>query len=251
MKSAIKNLCPLALLALLFSATAFAQNSTLSFNGGFQGNVWCYPGGECAGTGFYDGTINNTTVGPSNPSNPGYICDDYYDNITSGEVWQASGVDVATLNSNNISQTLFGSKLSTSLAMTVYAQLAYLVNQMFTIPNLTGAAQASYSEALWYLSSFYLPGKALTLSALDSAAQGFVSAAQNYVNSHGTSLSQYANLWLYTPVPVGHAGEAQEMWGLVAVAEGGAAALYLLLAAISCFGAMFFRSRNPHAPTIA
>lgn len=241
MKS-IRNISLIVLLALICCAPgAFAQNTNMYFNGGFQGNVWCGGPEGCAGTGFYDGSINNVNVGPSQPGGPGYICDDYWDNVTSGEKWTASGVNVATLNSSNIGQTLFGAGMSTSAALSLYAELAYIVNQMFTTPNLSSAAQASYSEALWYLSSLTLPAaKQLSWASLDSMAQGFVTTALSHA---GDSLSKYANLWLYTPNPKGP-GQAQEMWGLVAVAEGGAAALYLLFAMFSCFGAMFFRSRR-------
>jgi hypothetical protein len=64
-------------------------------------------------------------------------------------------------------------------------------------------------------------------------------------NHSGMSLSQFANLFLYVPIPgsqTGSLGTPQEMWGNVP--EGGAALLYLLLAGASCFGAMFFRSRD-------
>ena len=55
------------------------------------------------------------------------------------------------------------------------------------------------------------------------------------------NLSSFGNLWLYVPTPL---SGSQEMWGNVAVAEGGTAFLYLLLAGLSCFGAMFLRRRS-------
>ena len=55
--------------------------------------------------------------------------------------------------------------------------------------------------------------------------------------------SQLAGLWIYTPtVPGGK--NAQEMWGMVPVPEGGAALAYVFLAGIACFGAMVLRSRQ-------
>jgi len=240
MKS-IRNISLIVLLALICCAPgAFAQNTTMYFNGGYQGAVWCGGPEGCAGTGFYDGSVNNTNVGPTTPSTPGYVCDDYWDNVTAGETWSANGINVATLNSSNIGQTLFGKKESASAALSLYAEMAFLVNQMFTTPNLSGGAQASYSEALWYLSSLvWSPssGKQLSLGSLDQGAYSLVMAALGHA---GDSLSQYANLWIYTPYLNG----PQEMWGDVAVAEGGAAALYLLFATFSCFGGMFCRSRR-------
>src|SRR5271169_3197743 len=90
-------------------SSAFAQGVSVPmyFNGGYQGDIWSGgPEGSVA-TGFYDGSINNVNVGPGQ-SSPGMICDDYYDNITSGEHWTATAYQVSTLNASNIGNTLFG-----------------------------------------------------------------------------------------------------------------------------------------------
>lgn len=241
MKSILNNLARLAIVIVVCGAPlCVAQNTNMYFNGGFQGNVVCGLPDGCAGTGFYDGSINNVNVGPGQAS-PGFVCDDYLDNVTTGETWKANGINVASLNSSNISQTLFGSSpnLSASAALTLYAEMAYLMNQMFTT-NPTAAQQASYSEALWYLSANAVqPGK-IKLNTLDSQAQTDVTNAELNAN---TPLSQYGNLWIYTPSPMGP-GQAQEMWSTVAVSEGGSAAMYLLLAALSCCAAMLFRIRS-------
>ena len=96
---------------LLFGCSAFAQdgNTQMYFNGGYQGSDWAGgPEGDVA-TGFYNGSINGTNVGPGQTS-PGMICDDYYDNVFSGEHWTATAYQVSTLNAGNIGQdTLFGS----------------------------------------------------------------------------------------------------------------------------------------------
>jgi hypothetical protein len=236
MKSAIGKAWAVAVMLALFCfvPAAFSQNTTMYFNGGYQGGAWCGGSEGCVATGFYDGTINGTAVGPSQPGGPGFVCDDYLDNVTPGETWTASGVDVATLNSSNITNTLFGSLPG---GLGIYAELAYLVNQMFTTsPN--SAQQAAYSEALWFITS---NGK-ISLSSLDALAQSYVACALTHA---GDSLSQYANLWIYTPWIRG-TSEAQEMWGVVPVPEGGAAAAYLALAIVTCLGGMFFRSRRPN-----
>jgi len=218
--------------ALCFALPALAQNSTLSFNGGYQGAVWCGGSEGCVATGFYDGSINGVQVGPGQPGGPGMICDDYNHNIVAGENWTANGIDVANLNSSNIDSTQFGKQLGTS-AIQVYTELAYLVNQMFTTnPNATN--QAFYSEALWYLTGGVTQGQ-----IQNTQAWAYVQAAIAFFNNGG-SLSQFANLMLYTPTNQGSTGP-QEMWGEVAALEGGAAWTYLLLAGVACFGAVFFR----------
>jgi len=218
--------------ALLFLVpSVLGQNTTMQFNGGYQGDNWSY-GGETVGTGFYDGSINGVQVGPGQPGGPGMVCDDFNDTVHPGESWTANGIDAANLSSSNIGQTLFG----TAIGLQGYTEVAYLVNQMFTTsPN--GATQAAYSEAIWALTGGVSPSK------LTGQALTFYDAAIALYTSGKISLTQFANLWIYTPDPQGP-GQAQEMWGLVAVPEGGAALVYLLLAGLSCCGAMFWRSRS-------
>ncbi len=218
--------------AVLFWVPAvFGQNTTMYFNGGYQGSNWTY-GSQTVGTGFYDGSINGVQVGPGQPGGPGMICDDFNDTVTKGETWTASALNASSLNSSNLSQTLFG----TTIGLKGYTELAYLVNQMFTT-NPNAATQAAYSEAIWALTGGVLPSK------LTGQALTLYNAAISMYTGGKISLTQFANLWIYTPNPRG-SGEAQEMWGMVAVPEGGASLAYLFLAGLACFGAMVLRSRR-------
>ena len=213
---------------LLFVPSLFGQNTNMYFNGGYQGSNWTY-GSETVGTGFYDGSINNVQVGPGQPGGPGMVCDDFNDNITSGETWTASAFNASTLSSN-IGSLLFGS----TIGVTGYTEVAYLVYQMFTTsPN--AANQAAYSEAIWALTG------GVSASALTGQALTFYNNAKLYYGSMTTS--ELASLWIYTPNPRGP-NEAQEMWGMVPVPEGGSAIAYLLLAGICCSAAMFSRRRQ-------
>ena len=216
---------------LLLVPSVFGQNTTMYFNGGYQGSNWTY-NNETVGTGFYDGSINGVQVGPGQPGGLGMVCDDFKDNVYSGETWTANGINAASLNSSNMGQTLFG----TAIGLQGYSELAYLVNQMVTT-NPNADSQAAYSEALWALTGGVSPGD------LTGQALTLYNTAVSLYTSGQISLSQFANLWIYTPNPRGPA-QAQEMWGQVAVPEGGAALEYLLLAGLSCFGAMFWRSRR-------
>jgi len=219
--------------ALVFLVpSVLGQNTAMYFNGGYQGSNWTY-NGETVGTGFYDGSINGVQVGPGQPGGPGMICDDFSHNIYSGESWTANGINASSLASN-LGQTLYGATLGFKQALVIYTQVAYLVNQMFTTPNLTGDKQAAYSEAIW----------ALTGGVDKSTLTGDALTFYNQALGANVSLTQYANLWLYTPSPLGQPGQAQEMWGLVPVPEGGTAMAYLLLAGFSCCGAMLLRSRR-------
>jgi hypothetical protein len=167
------------------------------------------------------------------------ICDDYFDNIYAGETWKANGISAGSLTAGNIaSLTLFGSTMGAA-AIQDYTEIAYLVSQMF-FASPTQAQQAAISEAIWFISS----GGASNSGAPSTLEAGYLAAAlAAWNNGHGVTLGQYANLFIYTPTPQAP-GEAQEMWSLVSVPEGGTALGYLLLAGVCCFGAVFKRSRR-------
>jgi hypothetical protein len=106
---------------------------------------------------------------------------------------------------------------------------------MFTTsPN--AATEAAYSEAIWALT-----GSGVDPSKLTGLALTLYTSVKS--GSETLSSSQLASLWIYTPNPQGP-NEAQEMWGMVPVPEGGAEFGYLFLAGVCCFGAMLFRSRR-------
>ena len=214
---------------LLFVPSLFGQNTNMYFNGGYQGSNWPY-GSETVATGFYDGSINNVQVGSGQPGGPGMVCDDFNDTITTGENWTASAFNASTLSSN-IGSLLFGS----TIGVTGYTEVAYLVYQMFTT-NPSAVTQASYSEAIWALTG------GVSVSALTGQALTFYNNAKADWSS--MTSSELASLWIYTPNPRGP-NEAQEMWGMVPVPEGGSAIAYLLLAGICCFASMFSRRRQP------
>ena len=196
---------------LCLALPAVGQNSNLSFNGGYQGDVWCGGSEGCVATGFYDGTINGQQVGPGGAGGLGMICDDYSHNIYTGENWTATGINASSLNASNINSTQFGNQIG----LTGYTELAYVVNLMFTT-NPSSAQQAVYSQVIWALTGGVTPGQ------LSSAAL----TLYNWVIANaGTlpSLSTYLNLMLYTPTNQGASGP-QEMWGQsLQAAEGGAA----------------------------
>jgi hypothetical protein len=229
MKLRIGILSAAVVLALsLVPFSAAQSNVSVSFNGSYSA-VSCIGPEGCVGAGLYGGTINGVNVG-SGQSVPGMICDDYFDNITSGQTWTANGISVASLTSGNIgSLTLFGA----AIGISGYTEVAYLANLMLTSTGLSSTQQGAISEAIWFITS---GGKS---GSLGSVALGYYNAAIAALKT--TSLTQYGNLYLY--VPSGFP-RPQEMWSLVAVPEGGTALSYLLLAGICCFGAMRFRGRQ-------
>ncbi len=220
-----------ALVLVSLAPAAFGQDDvTVTFNGGGSTTWAGGPDGDVY-AGIYNGTVSGLPG-----ANPGIVCDDYKDNIVAGEVWTATALDAASLNTTNIDQTLFGS----TIGLDGYAEVATLVSDMFS--GKSSYTQAELSSAIWYITG----GGLVTFSSLDANAQALVNTLKAEYGSLSATgaeavLAQYANLWILTPSPEGP-GEAQEMW--VSAAEGGAALAYLLLAGFCCGGAMFFRRRH-------
>src|SRR5581483_4440914 len=218
---------------------AIGQQVSVQFTGGYS-TVWGNASGTY-GAGIYSANINGS------PSASGIICDDFNDEITSGEKWTANAYQASSLNSSNIGQTMFGN----TIGLTGYAELGTLVSMMFgnisTYGSITGITQAEQSSAIWDI------GLGGTLKGLDAKATSLVAAVEAAFGANTSKAQAYlatlTNLWILTPTPLGP-GEPQEMW-TVSVPEGGAALMYLLLAGASCFGAMFLQMRRQTAKQLA
>jgi hypothetical protein len=225
---------------LLFAYSAFGQTVVPMTFTGWDGDSW-----DNGGTGFYYGSVNGTAVGPGN-SSPGYFCDDFNDEIYIPESWQAHAFQVSTLLENwstYSSDVLFGGAFSgyNNVGQTGYLEMAILVEASFsgTLGNIfAGATANDISAALWCITGG--PGSACSQGNMSAASWALWQYVLN--NHNGVSLSQFANLWLYVPIngSQSQGGQPQEMWGNVAVPEGGDAWMYLLLAGVTCFGAMFY-----------
>ncbi len=189
------------------------------------------------GAGIYTADMNGA------PSASGIICDDYNDEITPGEGWTAKAYQASSLASGNLDSTLFGS----TIGLTGYAEVATLVSMMFgnstSYAGINGISQSEISSAIWYLTT------SGGISGLDTKALSLVSAVERAFNGNAGKAQQYlatlTNLWILTPTQ-GEPSRPQEVWAVmvVAVPEGGATLVYLLLAGATCFGAIFFRSKR-------
>jgi hypothetical protein len=231
---------PIAVLISL-ALPACGQDVTIDFTGVANSNVQALG----AYAGYYTGTVNGVA------SEPGFLCDDYNNEIfLPSESWQATATSFASLATSSaaLGSTLFGG----TIGIDGYAAIAYLSSLMATTP---ASGQGDISAAIWYIGS--LGSGTLSLSDLDAAAQNYVTSLLGATGEFGTVGSSTAaalaelegsSLWLYTPTgqditPVGDPFP-QEFVGSVAVLpvpEGGAPWLYLLLAAVACFGAAVLR----------
>jgi hypothetical protein len=213
------------------------EDATVQFTGGYSSTF--SNSDSQFGAGIY--TSNLTVNGAT--SSPGIICDDFKDEITPGQTWNAYAYQASSLTSSNIGETMFGS----SIGVTGYAEVATLVSMLFGnqsfYGSITGISQSEIASAIWYLTD-------PSVSGLDSKALSLVAAVNNAFGNNASSAQAYlaslTNLWILTPNPMGQ-GEPQEMWTAavsLSVPEGGAAFMYLLLAGVTCFGAMLLRSKR-------
>jgi len=185
--------------------------------------------------GVYSGSASN---GTTFTSNPGLICDDFTGQVNPPQTWNALAYQVSTITSATLPHLLYGGALPDppypNIGLSGYAALADLVQQSFNSNDPT--LQADIGEAIWSITDPAIAGQiSANASALRAAALAF-GASENF--------SQFTNLWIFVPNPLtaDYASNKQEMWGRVP--EGGSALMYLLLAGLFCFGAVYLNSRN-------
>jgi hypothetical protein len=237
--------------ALCMALPALGQNSvtltgvngsTSSDNGGSLLN------GEDVYTGQYYSTVNGTANTPT-------ICDDFNHDVTIGETWNATAINTSALNSTNILGTEFGSGVNGQIAPVVYAEVATLVSEIFTLNNTTGlfhgltVSGTDLSEAIWQITtSGGISGITANAAALVSYVKGLFGSD---TSTQALAYLNGLNLWILTPAPN---NGPQEFWApgggptkFQSVPEGGSAALYLLLAGLTCLGATILGKRNQDA----
>ena len=234
-----------ALLFLCLSPFAFADDPV---------NLTLVNGGPYTMDGVYVGPYNFTQNGQSAQ----LICDDFKDEVYPGESWTATVTSVSSINNNTTGlmfsgQTAGGLNLlgATGSFVQGYEAMAYLAGQMLAISgNPQNATQVGYlAYAIWAIFEggnvkSYLGNTAAwqTVEALAAGALQYVENPKNHVTA-----ASFAGWELLTPTCTPGGQCPQEYLKYVGVPEGGSALLYLLLAGVSCFGAMRFRLRRPLA----
>jgi len=170
------------ILAVAVSALPSHADTTLTLTGTGAGNVL-----DGIYTSPYTGTVGTATNTP-------IICDDFADEVYLGESWSATASSVASL-AGNVKWA------SESNAQQNYEIAAWLAEQLLSSSNATDSEDISY--AIWlaldngdvtsYLTSYPDP---TTLSA----AQGWITAAENAITTQNLTAANFANVLVYTPV---------------------------------------------------
>jgi hypothetical protein len=209
----------MAVLAVLcFAPSAFA-NSNLTMTGA----------GNNVMAGVYVGPYTATVNGVANTP---VICDDFADDSVIGHSWNFTANNFSTLGS-----ALWGNQT------TNYEAAAWLTLQMLSLNSKPdNALQVGYlSFAIWSLFDQN------ALSYLNWTQLAGVNSWLNQVPENLTP-SQFANFVLLTPQGcTSGPGSCPGQEFFEVMPEGGSAAMYLLLAGLSCFAAMLFRRRQAPA----
>jgi len=203
-----------ALALMCFAPCAFADNSLTMTGAG--NNVM-----EGVYVGPYYATVNGAANTP-------VICDDFADQTYIGSSWNFTPNNFSTLGS-----ALWGNQTSN------YDAAAWLTLEMLSLnSNPNNAAKVGYiSYAIW---SLFDPS---ALGRLNSTELQGVQSALSQVPSNLTP-GQFANFLILTPQGCTAPGTCAGQEFFMLVPEGGSAAVYLLLAGLSCFAAMLFRRRR-------
>lgn len=233
---------------LLFANFAFCQDPQLTLNSPPSNNSL-----DGIYTGQYSFT-NNTSGGTLQMT-----CDDFADEQNYNE----TNFNVTTGLLGSLSNTMYG---NLGNAVQLYEEAAYLV--LNGVLGNIGNTQSYYNYAVW---AVFQPQAVLTwlTNAGDNAACAAVfgyktcasvnlsalTSGYLYTAQQNYGSGNYSSISIYTPVGCagtdgGACGGTNPGQEFIMVAEGGAALLYLLLAGLSCFGAMFLRrsrtrSANP------
>jgi hypothetical protein len=205
-----------AALALLCIAPCAFASSTLTMTGA----------GNNVMAGVYVGPYYATVNGVANTA---VICDDFADESYIGHSWNYTANNFSSLGS-----ALWGSQTSN------YDAAAWLTLQMLSLNgSASNATQVGYlSYAIW---SLFDKG---ALNGLSSTQLAGVDAWLAKVPGN-LNPGQFANFLLLTPQGCTNGpGSCPGQEFMMMVPEGGAAAMYLLLAGLTCFGAMLYRRRR-------
>jgi len=234
MRSAIRSLRWLMMGALLCLAPGLLAQVNLQINNPPSNNVL---------DGIYVGSYSATNTDTG--AHTQITCDDFKDNSD----YNKTSYNVSAFG--NFSNTLWGNLAG---AATLYKEAAWLTLGML---NQSGVTQGYYSYAIWavfdateVLSWLQKYNDTAACNAVFGAGNNckstkvtsgslLSSAQQNYMNGN------YSNFLILTPQGCKSPGSCPEQEFLeLQVPEGGSAIVYLLLAGISCFGAMFYSRRQ-------
>jgi hypothetical protein len=186
-------------------------------------------------TGAGNNVMDNVYVGPyyatvNGVQNTPVICDDFADESYIGHTWNYTANNFSTLGN-----ALWGNQTNN------YDAAAWLTLQMLSLNGNPGnATQVGYlSFAIWSLFDGSNALKGLNSTQLAGVNAWLGKVPLNLLPG------EFANFLLLTPQGcIAGPGSCPGQEFMMLVPEGGSGVMYLLLAGLSCFGALLFRRRG-------
>jgi hypothetical protein len=204
-----------AIALLCFVPSAFANSGSLTL------------------TGAGNNVMNNVYVGPyyatvNGAANTAVICDDFADDSVVGHSWNFN-----TNNFSTLGTALWGNQTKN------YEAAAWLTVQMLSLNgNPSNNTQVGYlSFAIWSLFD------KSALAGLTSVQLAGVNAWLAKVPGNLT-LAMFSNFVILTPQGCTPGSCPGQEFLEMTMPDGGSSVMYLLLAGMACFGAIFFRGRQ-------
>ncbi|MFZ0549462.1 MAG: PEP-CTERM sorting domain-containing protein [Steroidobacteraceae bacterium] len=170
------------------------------------------------------GLTNASQFNSTNSEPAAIYCDDFYDDVSQGQVWQATVTNMSALSASSLNTTVMFKGMTPAAQAADYMAAAWLVeqiaaqNQNLPAGQLT-AGQDSY--ALWYV----FDSSALTgLSSTDYNA-----AVTDYDDAvaavSGDTPGEFSNVNIYTPLDATPGSASSQEYFSVNVPEPGTLAL--------------------------
>jgi hypothetical protein len=158
-------------------------------------------------------------------------CDDFYDNVSTGQVWQARVTNLGSLSLNSPDSTLMFDGSSTSQAAH-YMAAAWLAEQIGG-GKLSSSQAELDSYALWYL---FDPSALAGLSSGDSGAAQLASQTALTAVENDTP-TDFSNVNIYTPLDSTPGSASSQEYLTVSAPEPSTLSLALLAVAAVGFAA--------------
>ena len=246
MKGATRSFCfcaTVVYLLLCWAPLGFGGNVTFQLN---SGSLHTYLDGEY---------VNPYTATTTTGAQLNVICDDLKDNTYIATKYTFTQNTFSSLPGSGIWNHV--SNFSDTTGM-LYQMAGYLAVKLYYYEPFGSTPQGYVSYALWAVfdpadvASHLLAnhGGAGCLAVFGNSSCTYSGALGGYLGEAQSNYAAYASIYdnfvVYTPVcgPKGPGScQAQEFFG-VPMPEGGSAALYLVLAGMSCLGAMLYSRRH-------
>jgi hypothetical protein len=206
-----------SLAAGLLAAPMMAQATIVTMQltgvaGPAMGNVYTSPYTALVGPG---GETRSALAG--NGVRTTIICDDYLTDVGIGQFWQANAINMSALSglSGPLTTLKFDTAGTAAQQVTDYMTVAYLATELMAVNQSTPAGATAAGELSFAIWAVFDPASRTSSGALGSlTGQNYTDAMTDLANAKlavtttgHNDPSNYANVTIYTPSPLGASQE--------------------------------------------